>query len=138
MIRKISIFILASLFLITALIFADKISNNKISESISLLYLYFTSPGEVSFEKMVIPYPHNYLISLDQDSLILQEYPKKQVIIIFKKSNLPNNNDFLESYSYRLKNLGFNSIEKKSKEINGKLVQTLVGRNKLDSAHPRL
>jgi len=134
MIKKISVVIIASLFVITALIFADKISNKKLSDSISLLYMYFTSPREVFFEKMLIQYPYNYIMNMDQESLILQQYPQKEIIIIFRKSDLLNFEEFFDNYSYRLEKLKYNSINKKSKEIHDKPIQALVAKSKADHA----
>jgi hypothetical protein len=126
-IGKVAIVVLLIFLFITAF---NKLFNNIVSESFSLLYLYFTSDEQVEFEKMLIRYPYNYLLNVNDESAVLHKFPRKEVIIIFKKSNIENSAEFIENFQYRLKKLGFTSIIQQIHEIDGQSIHALIGKSK--------
>lgn len=124
--KKIATLIIAILFISVGLLIADKLTNKKISNIIALFYLYFTSPREVIFDKMLIKFPFNYIKNIEKESLILLKFPNRDIIIIFKKTELLNHKDFFDNYTYRLEKLNFTSIKRVFQNVNQKMFHVLI------------
>ncbi|MBC8548776.1 MAG: hypothetical protein H8D23_03915 [Candidatus Brocadiales bacterium] len=116
--KKTSILIALILIIPVCLLITDKLTNKKISKLTGLFYLYFTSPKEVTFDKMLIKFPYNYINNIDNESLVLLKYPNRDTVIIFKKTKLSNAEDFFNDYTFRIEKLKFTTIKRNSKSIN--------------------
>lgn len=130
--KKITIIIFVILFISVMIMITNKLTDNKISNTISVGYLYLTSPKEITFEGIIINRPYNFIENKDQNSLILIKFPNSKTIIFFTKIELLTPVIFFNSYNYRLKKLNFNLINKATREVHGNLFYTLSGTKKSD------
>lgn len=132
--KKIAIMVAAILVVSVMLIVADKLSNDRISNSISLCYLYLTSPGEVSFEQMIIRVPYSFIKNAEQQSLVLVKYPRRDIIILFKRTEILTPDQFFDTYSYRLEKLQFASVSRETKMVDREEFYVITGSEKSDTA----
>lgn len=127
---KVVILVAALLAISVMLIVGDKLTNNRISNSISLCYLYLTSPREVSFEQMIIRVPYSFIRNAKEQSLVLVKHPKTDSIILFKRTEILTPDKFFDTYSYRLEKLQFASVNTQAKKIDRKDFYVITGLEK--------
>ncbi|MBN1842424.1 MAG: hypothetical protein JW883_09130 [Deltaproteobacteria bacterium] len=130
---KVVILVAALLAVSVMLIVGDKLTNSRISNSISLCYLYLTSPREVSFEQMIVTVPYSFVKNVEEQSLVLVKYPKRDSIILFKRTEILTPDQFFDTYSHRLEKLQFVSVNREAKKVDRKEFYVITGSEKSDT-----
>jgi len=86
--KKTIVFILCILLGIIIGFVSDKLTNNKLSDFITLSFLYFKNSEEITFDGVLMKVPFNYTRVRDKNSLTLLKFPKGGGVIFFKKESL--------------------------------------------------
>jgi hypothetical protein len=85
---------------------SDKLTNNKLSNSMVLSYLYLKNSENISFDSALLKVPFYYIRRQDKDSLILIKYSRSGDLISFRKGRL-SKEEFYKRVNCRLSSLDY-------------------------------